>query len=106
MLIDSIKKSKLYDNTNEIRIGVVNESGKLIKDEILNDPKFEIVYIGKDKEYEKYRKYTNIYSDTYDCLNLYVLYWYGSKNKEKNLRSLYLCGKERAKKILRKVKSG
>jgi len=53
MLIDSIKKSKLYDNTNEIRIGIVNESGKLIKDEILNDPKFEIVYIGKDKEYER-----------------------------------------------------
>jgi len=53
MLIESIKSSELYNNTNEIRIGVVNESGKLIEDEILHDKKFKIVYIGNDKEYER-----------------------------------------------------
>lgn len=53
ILMNAIKKSKLYDNTNEIRIGIVNESGKLIEDSILNDSKFKLIYIGNDKEYER-----------------------------------------------------
>lgn len=53
MLIETIKSSELYNNTNEIRIGIVNKYGKFIKDEILNDKKFKIIYIGNNKEYER-----------------------------------------------------
>ena len=53
MLIDCIKNFGLYDNTFIIRLGILNDSGVLINDEILNDPKFEIVYIGKSEEYER-----------------------------------------------------
>jgi hypothetical protein len=45
MLIDSIKQSNLYDNTSVIRLGIVNDSGILIKDDLLNDDKFDIIYI-------------------------------------------------------------
>jgi GR25 family glycosyltransferase involved in LPS biosynthesis len=53
MLIDCIKQSKLYENTKIIRLGVVNDDGVLINDEILNDSKFEIVYVGLSEEYER-----------------------------------------------------
>ena len=53
MLIDSIKKSNLYYNTSVIRLGIVNDSGILIKDDLLNDDKFDIIYIGKSSEYER-----------------------------------------------------
>jgi hypothetical protein len=53
MLIDCIKKYGLYDNTNEIRLGIVNDNAKLIEDDILNDKKFNIVDIGKSDQYER-----------------------------------------------------
>jgi len=53
MLLSSIKLSGLYDQTKAIRIGIVNDAGKLIEDEILNDPKFNIIYLGKSLEYER-----------------------------------------------------
>lgn len=53
MLIDSIITSGLYDKTEIIRIGVVNDNGDLINDEILNNDKFQIIYIGKSEEYER-----------------------------------------------------
>lgn len=53
MLIDNIKKYGLYDNTTEIRLGVVNDNSSVIHDDILNDPKFKIVIIGKSEEYER-----------------------------------------------------
>jgi len=53
ILIDAIHKSGLYENTYRIRLGIVNDLGILIQDEILNDPKFDIIYIGKSEEYER-----------------------------------------------------
>lgn len=53
MLMNIIKQSELYNNSSIIRLGIVNDSGILIEDEILNDPKFEIVYVGQSIEYER-----------------------------------------------------
>ncbi len=53
MLLDSIKKFGLYENIQVIRLGIVNDIGEIIKDEILNDPKFNVIYIGKSLEYER-----------------------------------------------------
>lgn len=53
MLLDCIKNSKLYENTKVIRLGIVNDDGIIIYDDILKDDKFEIVYIGKSEEYER-----------------------------------------------------
>jgi hypothetical protein len=54
MLYDCLISSKLYENTDIIRIGILkNDDDTIITDERLLDPKFEIVYIGKPKEYER-----------------------------------------------------
>jgi hypothetical protein len=65
MLIDSIKKSGLYDKTTVIRIGVVNDKSDLIPEKLLNDPKMDVIYVGKSSEYERptllhMRKYSEI----------------------------------------------
>ena len=52
MLLDSIKTSGLYENTSVIRLGILNNIGVIQQDEILNDDKFEIVYVGRSEEYE------------------------------------------------------
>lgn len=52
MLIDPIKNSGLYKNSTIIRLGILNDVGVVIPDELLNDEKFEIVYVGKSNEYE------------------------------------------------------
>ena len=38
MLLNCIKKSNLYENIKVIRLGIVNDDGILIDDEILKDP--------------------------------------------------------------------
>lgn len=48
-----IKKYGLYDNLTEIRVGLLTESGKIVEDNIFNDPKIRIVYIGEYEDYEK-----------------------------------------------------
>jgi len=53
MLMQRITESELYKHTHTIRIGVVNDTGVLIEDDILKDPKFEIVYVGRSEEYER-----------------------------------------------------
>jgi len=53
MLMDAVYKSGLYEKTEKIRIGVVNNPGVLIKDNTLNDPKFEILCLGRSWEYER-----------------------------------------------------
>lgn len=53
LLMDEIKNSGLYDNTSEIRIGIVNSDGKMIPDERFNDKKIKIIYEGKKEEYER-----------------------------------------------------
>ena len=45
MIMHKIKESTLYNNVNEIRCGVVNDTGILIADPLLNDPKIKIIYM-------------------------------------------------------------
>ena len=55
MTMDTIRNAKLYEASSDIRIGVINDSGVFNIDEnpLLNDPKFNIVYVGKSEEYER-----------------------------------------------------
>ena len=53
LLIDSIKKSNLYNAANEIRLGIVNDSGILIDDKLLHNDKFNIINIGNSVDYER-----------------------------------------------------
>ena len=53
MLIDAIRLSGLYENTHTIRIGILNDEGKILDNDILNDDKFEIYYFGKSSKYER-----------------------------------------------------
>jgi len=53
MLIDCIKNFGLYDKSTIIRLGILNNTGIVEKDEILNDLKFDIIYIGYPSEYER-----------------------------------------------------
>ena len=53
MLMDCVRKHGLYVQTQEIRLGVVNDTGMVIDDELLEDPIFKIVYVGKSEEYER-----------------------------------------------------
>ena len=53
LLMDSIIKYKLYENTCIIRLGIVNDENKIIDDEILKDDKFECLYFGKSSQYER-----------------------------------------------------
>ena len=53
MLLTCIKNSHLYENTKVIRLGIVNDNSVVINDDILQDDKFEIVYIGASEEYER-----------------------------------------------------
>ena len=52
-LMESIRKSGLYEKTTRIRLGIVNDLGGIIPDAILKDSKFDIVCIGKSHEYER-----------------------------------------------------
>ena len=53
MLTDAIRLSGLYETTHIIRIGIVNDEGKIVDNDILNDDKFEIHYFGKSSKYER-----------------------------------------------------
>ena len=75
LIFPVIKSSGLYDATNEIRIGIVNESGThIIEDERLNDPKFNIIFCKSCDEYERPTLYhMRIHADVDQGNNLY---WY------------------------------
>jgi hypothetical protein len=53
MIFNKIKESTLYDNVDEIRCGVVNDTGILISDSLFNDPKIKIIHVGYSHEYER-----------------------------------------------------
>jgi hypothetical protein len=53
ILLNAIKKSNLYKNTNIIRLGIVNDSGIIINDSILEDKKFDIIHTGNSEQYER-----------------------------------------------------
>jgi hypothetical protein len=52
-IMEKLKKSDLYKNTNEIRISVVSDNNLFIDDERFYDPKIKIVYKGYSEEYER-----------------------------------------------------
>ena len=54
LIMDEVRKHELYDNTSEIRIGIVSDSGEVnLDNDVWKDPKFKIVYIGNNTEYER-----------------------------------------------------
>jgi hypothetical protein len=53
ILIKSVTKNGLYEATDEIRLGIVNDTGKVIPDERLVDPKFNIIYVGRSLQFER-----------------------------------------------------
>ena len=74
LLINTIKISNLYNNTNEIRISIVNNKGQYVDNERFNDIKFKIINGGLSKYYERptllhMRKYSEIDNNN-------TLYWY------------------------------
>jgi len=74
LIFPKIKESGLYDATDEINIGIVNNDGHVIDDFRLNDPKFKITYFGGEENYERptlYLMRTNV--DIYPADSIY---WY------------------------------
>ena len=74
LLLESIKKSKLYEASDEIRLGIVNNKGVYIDDEKFHDSKFKVINNGFSHQYERptllhMRKYSEI-----DDTN--TIYWY------------------------------
>ena len=53
MIFNCIQNFGLYDAVEEIRIGVISDSGLLIPDDRFNDAKIKIIYIGKSNQYER-----------------------------------------------------
>jgi hypothetical protein len=51
--MEVLKTYGLFDATTELRIGILNESGKYEDDPRFKDPKIKIIYIGKPSEYER-----------------------------------------------------
>ena len=72
MLMNSIKESGLYDQTKEIRVGIVNNESVVINDERLNDPKIRIIGHGPSRLYERLTLHTmRKQSENESCQ-----YWY------------------------------
>lgn len=53
ILWKSITQSGLYDATEEIRVGILNSTGRVIPNERLVNDKINIVYVGVCNEYER-----------------------------------------------------
>ena len=74
LIFNYIKNYGLYDNTTEIRVGILTDSGIKIDDWRLNDSKLKIIYIGKAEEYERP---TLLHMKQYsDIDNPNTVYWY------------------------------
>jgi hypothetical protein len=87
--MNKIKESGLYDNVNEIRCGVINDTGILIEDPLLNDPKIKIIHVGYSHEYERptllhMRNSIDNTSMKYLYCHTKGIRWFGT-NKENNV---------------------
>ena len=74
LIFSYIKNSGLYDATNEIRIGIVNDTGIIEDDIIIHDPKFKIIFCNNSSQYERPTLYHMRNSSFNDLGN--TLYWY------------------------------
>jgi hypothetical protein len=91
MIWNAITKYGLYDKSEEIRCGIVNDDGILMEDERLKDKKIKIVHVGKSEEYERATLHDMAkQSDNEDVLYYYLhtkglKYWgtYREKNVER-----------------------
>lgn len=68
IIMKYIKKYGLYENINELRIGIVNDTGNIIHDPRFDDNKIKIIYVDKSDNYERptllhMKKFANIDSD-------------------------------------------
>jgi len=73
MIMQTIKGSGLYDATQEIRVGVVNNAIGIIPDERFNDPKIVLVANGPASNYERTTlSHMRNYANTDPCCQ----YWY------------------------------
>lgn len=88
ILMDYIKKYGLYNRTKEIRVGIVNDEGKIIEDKRFEDPKIKIIYIGKSKNYErptllhmKQHSYLDAPNTLYFYLHTKGIRHFGTKNE-------------------------
>ena len=53
MLIKALRVSGLYEKSHIIRVGIVNDQGKIMGNKLLEDDKFEIHYFGNSDNYER-----------------------------------------------------
>ena len=73
MIIDAVKKHGLYDITDEIRCGVVNDEGILNYDNRFNDSKIKIIYTSTSDFFErKTLEHMRLFSEIDPDCN----YWY------------------------------
>ena len=71
-IMNAIKCGGLYNNTIEIRVGIVNNDGNIIDDERFHDPKIRIVDFGSSQLYERLTLHNmRNHSESVDCQ-----YWY------------------------------
>jgi hypothetical protein len=68
----TIKASGLYDQTKEIRVGIVNNKANIIEDNRLKDPKIKIIGHGPSRLYER----LTIHTMRKDSENEICQYWY------------------------------
>jgi hypothetical protein len=85
MIFNKIKESGLYDAVDEIRCGIVNDTGTLLSDTLLNDPKINIIHTGYSHEYERptlLHMKNNAQSNTkYLYCHTKGLQWFGTYNE-------------------------
>lgn len=74
MIFSEIKKSGLYDRTNEIRLGIVNDCPNIIDNTRFHDNKFKIVVHDTSDKYERPTLYHMKSSCYIDPNN--TCYWY------------------------------
>lgn len=74
IIFSNIKDSGLYNSTKEIRIGIVNDKGKIEDNRRLKDPKFKILFCNLSSEYERPTLYHMKKNSLIDNSN--SIYWY------------------------------
>ena len=78
MIFNYLQNSGLYDQTIEIRCGILSDTGIIDYDERLKDPKIKIIYTGKSGMYERptlLDMKSKVVIDSFES-NTEPLYWY------------------------------
>lgn len=93
LIFHTIKKHGLYDGMKEMRLGIVNDDGKMLNNERFNDPKIRIIYTGKSDEYErptllhmKKSSFSDPKNTKYFYLHTKGIRHYNTKNEDKIMK--------------------